>query len=86
MKSITIRGIEPEIAEKLKKTAEQEGKSVNQYMLDSLKQLLGFTKSKQYTREYSDLDNLFGRWTDDEFKAIHDTIADSRQIEEELWQ
>ena len=85
MKAVTIRGVEPELAEKLKLTAAKQGKSVNQLTLEIIKVSLGLKKQKKYTREYDDLDNLFGRWTDEEFKEIHAKINEGRQIDQELW-
>ena len=85
MKAITIRGVEPEVAENLKITAGKQGKSVNQFILDLLKTDLGFKKQKKFSRIYDDLDDLFGRWNDDEFAKINNAIASQRQIDEELW-
>ncbi|MCP4694025.1 MAG: antitoxin, partial [Desulfobacterales bacterium] len=46
MKAITIRGIAPPVLETLKAEAKNKGKSVNQYVLDMLKQNLGLQKKK----------------------------------------
>ena len=40
MKTITLRGLDDTISEKLKRTAKEEGKSVNQFILDTLKERL----------------------------------------------
>ena len=85
MKAVTIRGIEPEVAEKLKLTAAQQGKSVNQLTVDIIKESLGMQKKKKYTIKYNDLDDLFGRWSEDEFKKINAKISDERKIDQELW-
>ena len=67
MKAITIRGVEPEVADKLKSSAAEQGKSINQLTLEIVKEGLGLKKEKKYSREYDDLDHLFGKWNDDEF-------------------
>ena len=85
MKAVTIRGVEPEVAAKLKSTAAQKGKSINQLTLDLIKESLGFKKGKKYSREYDDLDDLFGRWSDDEYREIRSKITGERQIDQELW-
>jgi hypothetical protein len=85
MKAVTIRGVEPEVAEKLKSTAVEQGKSINQLALEIVKEGLGLGKRKKYLREYNDLDHLFGSWSDDEFREIHAKIAQERQIDPELW-
>jgi hypothetical protein len=85
MKALTIRGLDFEVAEKLKATASKKGKSVNQFILEMIETNLGFKKEKKYSREYKDLDDLFGRWSDDEFIKIHDKIERERQVDQELW-
>ncbi len=85
MKAVTIRGVDPEVAEKLKTKAAEQGKSINQLTLDILKESLGFKKKKKYSMEYDDLDDLFGRWSDEEFQEIQDKINRERQIDPELW-
>jgi len=84
MKSVTIRDIEPEVAEMLKQTAKKQGKSVNYLMLEFIKKGLGLQKEKKFSRQYDDLDDLFGRWDDDEFKNITDSITSQRQIDSEI--
>lgn len=85
MKAATIRGIEPEIAEKLKSIALKQGKSVNQLMLEFIKKNLGLEKEKKYSCKYNDLDDLFGAWSDEEYECIQGKISRERQIDQELW-
>jgi len=85
MKAVTIRGVEPEVAEKLKSTAIEQGKSINQLTLEIVKDGLGLGKGKKHLREYDDLDHLFGSWSDDEFREIHAKIAQERKTDPELW-
>ena len=85
MKAVTIRGVEPEVAERLKLTAAKQGKSINQLTLEIIKESLGFKKANKYSREYDDLDDLFGRWSEDEFNEIHLKINQERQIDQDLW-
>ncbi|WP_300461035.1 antitoxin VapB family protein [Desulfobacula sp.] len=86
MKTVSIRGVEPEVAEKLKIVARKQGKSVNNLILEFIKISLGFNKEKKFSRRYDDLDNLFGRWSDDEFKKINDSITRQRKIDQDLWE
>ncbi len=85
MKAITIRGVEPELSEKLKQTARLQGKSTNRLILDMIKKELGWEKEKQYSRRYKDLDDLFGKWSESEFQNIGNKIEEERQIDPELW-
>ena len=85
MKAITIRGIDSSISSKLKQVAASEKKSVNQLVLDMIKQNIGMQKRRKYTKKYNDLDHLFGKWTDVEFEKIQGIINSQRKIDLELW-
>jgi len=86
MKAVTIRGVDNELAEKLKTMAKKQGKSVNQLTIELIQESLGLKKEKKFSREYDDLDDLFGRWSEDEFNAIYRKISRERFIDPELWQ
>jgi len=80
MKTITIRGIDSSVASKLKQVAKNEKKSVNQLVLDMVKQNIGMQKRKKYTKKYDDPDHLFGIWTDAEFDKIQGIIDAQRKM------
>ncbi len=86
MKAITIRGIDSSVSSKLKQVAKNERKSVNQLVLDMIKQNIGMQKRKKYTKKYNDLDHLFGKWTNAEFDKIQGIINSQRKIDLELWE
>ena len=86
MKAITIRGIDPNVDTRLKQTALEQGKSVNQLILEIIRKSLGMEKEKTFSREYSDLDDLFGQWNDEEYKAVQGKIDQERIIDWELWE
>ena len=85
MKTITVRRLEPSLAKKLKQVANREGKSVNQLVIDTIKQYLGMKKEKRFTVVYHDMDHIFGRWSDEEFEQIQGKIDSERKVEKELW-
>jgi len=85
MKAVTIRGVESEVSEKLKLAAAEQGKSVNQLTIEIIKESLGLKKEKRFSREYDDMDDLFGKWSEAEFKKISSKIAKERQIDQNLW-
>jgi len=85
MRSITIRGVDEKLASSLKELASAEHKSINQVVLDALKKQLGLSKEKRFTREWSDLDGLFGRWSQEEYSQIQGKITSERHIDEEIW-
>jgi len=82
---MTIRGIDPSVSEKLKQYAKSEGKSVNQFVLDLIKQNVGMQKKKKHTQRHQDLDHLFGKWSKAEFEKIQDAVDAQRKIDPELW-
>ena len=85
MKAITIRGIDPEIDDKLKMIASKHHKSINQLILDILRKDLGLEKKQIYSTEYDDLDDLFGQWSEEEFRVIQEGLDQQRRIDPELW-
>lgn len=85
MKTITVRGLDDTLTANLKLMAKQEGQSVNQFILDMLKERLGLKKEKKFTAVHHDMDHLFGRWADKEFKQIQMRIDSERKIDKELW-
>ncbi len=85
-KSMTLRGLDPQLVAKLREVAEREGKSVNQTALDALRKQFGLDRSRRFTEVYRDLDHLFGRWDEDEFARIQQKIDSERRIDPELWQ
>ena len=86
LKNMTLRGLDPQLAAKLREAAEQEGKSVNQMVLDALRKQFGLDQSRRFTEVHRDLDHLFGRWDEDGFAQIQRKIDSERRIDPELWQ
>ncbi len=85
MSSLSIRGVDPQLAEILKQKAKGVQKSTNQLVLEILRKHVGLEKEKRFTQEYDDLDNLFGRWSGKEFDQISSKIDAERKIDEGLW-
>ena len=85
MKTMTIRSVEPELSEQIRKAAEKEKKSINQLVIDIMKKHFGLEKEKKFTKSYSDLDHLFGKWSQEEFDYVQGKIDSERQIDRELW-
>ena len=85
MKAITIRGVDKDLEGKLKSVAKSGTLSVNQLILNSLRKSLGLEKNKIHTRQYSDLNFLFGKWTEDEYEAFEKTQKNFQSIDAELW-
>jgi hypothetical protein len=84
MKTLTLRGIKPDLAEQLRRRASREGKSVNRFIVDVVENsVYGDTSGKP--REYHDLDHLFGSLTGEDARFIDEAVAKSRSIDEEVW-
>ncbi|MCY3738117.1 MAG: hypothetical protein OXG13_17055 [Gemmatimonadaceae bacterium] len=83
---MTLRGLDPQLAAKLKETAEREGKSVNQVALDALRRHFGLARSRRSTEVHQDMDHLFGRWDEEEFARIQGKIDSGRRVDPELWE
>jgi hypothetical protein len=85
MKNITIRGIDKALDQVLKTAAEKESRSINQLVLDALKERFELTKVMHHTRRHHDLDDLFGHWSAEEYERIQGVVDEQRKIDPELW-
>lgn len=85
MKTISLRGIDEVMAQRLKEQAAQAGKSVNQYLVDLIRKATGLDKPQRFTATHRDLDQLFGQWSEAEFEAIQGKIDAEQQVDPELW-
>ena len=86
MGSISIQGVDEQLTALLKQQAAKARTSVNQFIIDTLKKHVGLEKEKKFSKEYDDLDHLFGSWSEEEFSEIQGTISSERRIDQELWQ
>jgi hypothetical protein len=85
MKTLSIRGVDEDLGRLLKIASKNEHKSVNNFVLDVLRKQVGAGKDKRFSRQWQDLDILFGAWSDEEHAVIQGRIDAQRQIDEELW-
>lgn len=84
MKTLTLRGIKPDVAEQLRRRAVRQGKSVNRCLAEIVEQsICGDTRGKP--QEYHDLDHLFGSLSDEDSRFIDEAIAESRTVDGEVW-
>jgi len=84
MKTITIRGIEPELENRLRETARANGDSLNATVLKLLRRVLNLDKRPVFP-EHHDLDHLAGTWTAADEKEFRETQEQFERIDEELW-
>ncbi len=85
MKSYTLRGIDDKLYEEIKKHSAEKLTSINKFILSLLKVNTGFEKEKEFTKSYDDIDELFGKWSGEEYDLITGKINSERIIDKELW-
>ena len=83
---ITIRGIDPELGQVLRRIAKNEGISLNKAALKLLAQGAGLRREAEATRQIGrELDHLFGTWSEAEARAFLRAIRSCEQIDEGFW-
>ena len=84
MATMTVRGIDTEVAKLLKDQANSEGTSVNALLLKMVKESLGIEK-KRRTKIYHDLDHLAGTWSEKDLKEFQKNVEYLEKVDKELW-
>ena len=84
MATMTVRGIDTEVAKLLKDQANSEGISVNALLLKMVKESLGVEK-KRRTKIYHDLDHLAGTWSEKDLKEFQENIEYLEKVDKEIW-
>lgn len=84
VKTLTIRGIESELSEAIKKLAAGQNLSVNKYLITVLKKLTGLSQNTTF-KTYDDLDALAGGWSEENEKHFLEQTNQFRKIDEEMW-
>lgn len=85
MKTLTIRGIDPELADIIKERSGKSGESINKMILRLLRSALGIAEQKVFP-VYHDLDHLAGTWTEEEEKEFNENIRELNKIDSEMWE
>ncbi len=77
---LSIRNVPPEVAEALQTEKERLDLSLNQTVIELLRQSLGVAGTRS-----NGLRRLAGNWNEKEHAAFEKAIASTEQIDEELW-
>jgi hypothetical protein len=85
LKTITIRKIPPELADRIEEYAEREGTSLAQAVIRLLLRATGLSPDGVRRKRWTDLDELAGTWRADEADAFDRALADQRPIDPDLW-
>ena len=84
MSQNTLRGLDAEIEDKIRKMASNSGKTLNRVILDMIYQYTGF-KKKGNRAPTESLRKLAGGWNKKDAAFFHEAIKSSEQIDEEMW-
>ncbi|MFC1531808.1 hypothetical protein ACFL7M_00355 [Thermodesulfobacteriota bacterium] len=83
MAQITIRGIDPDIEEEIRKKALESGKSLNRVILDLLQKNADL-KKRQLPKADS-LKRLAGGWNKEDASQFIESMKIFEQIDKETW-
>jgi len=86
MQQLTVRGFEPELANCIRRLAQQERISLNQAVLRLLRRGAGLDRHQAADNTVgSSLDHFIGRWTGREADEMDRALADFESIDEAMW-
>ncbi len=83
MSQITVRGLEPEIEQKIRQMAKDRHQSINCVLTEIIQQTLGTGKRRPAA---DTLKALAGGWSEQEASDFLNSIGSFDQIDEEMWQ
>ena len=75
---LTIRGVDGDLAERLKRLAEGNGESVNAAVLRILEAAVGIDRRYDLLKSYE-------TWTAEEAEEFDTNLKDQRRIDDKLW-
>jgi hypothetical protein len=84
MTQITIRGMDPEMEQEIRRMARKSGKSLNHTILDMIYQYTGYKKREKRSPADS-LRKLAGGWSEKKASEFLETIKSCEQVDEEMW-
>jgi|LakMenEpi03Aug12_release.lakeMendotaPanAssembly.Ray.scaffolds.fasta_scaffold1486356_1 hypothetical protein len=84
MKTLTLRGIEAELETALKSESDRQGASLSATIITILRRSFGLAKPR-YHREYHDLDQLAGTWTQEDRAEFEKNTSAFSRIDKDMW-
>jgi plasmid stability protein len=81
MRHLTIRNVPADLARRLDEERRARGRSLNQTVLDLLSQAVGLGRGIRS----NGLAQLAGTWSREEHDAFERAVAETEQVDEELW-
>jgi hypothetical protein len=79
-KQITIRGVLPDLSQRIERLAQERGQSVNATVLDILKAAVGLDQSARRTRL-----RRYTTWTEDDLREFQAALTAQRVVDAKLW-
>ncbi|MCX7012840.1 MAG: hypothetical protein NTW86_09835 [Candidatus Sumerlaeota bacterium] len=83
MSAITVRGLGGPTVKAIKDAAAQRSLSMNRFIVEALEKAVGVGGRKP--KEYHDLDEFFGSWTQAECDVVMRRVSQQRRIDQDLW-
>jgi plasmid stability protein len=77
-KTLTIRGVTPELASRLEALARARGRSVNAAVLEILREILGEDERAGRLRRYA-------TWSGEDLREFEEALEQQRVVDEDLW-
>lgn len=84
MKSLTIHALDEQLAEQIKRRAQELSISMNELIKRLLAESLGI-KAPATPPHKGDFAGFCGAWTDDDVQAFEERVADMERIDPEDW-
>jgi hypothetical protein len=78
MKTLTIRGVTPELGRRLEALGRARGQSVNAVVLELLAKALGVDEREERLRRYA-------TWSEEDRREFEESLAQQRVVDERLW-
>jgi hypothetical protein len=84
MAQITLRGMDPEMEQEIRRMARNSGRSLNRIILDMIYESAGF-KKKVKRPPADSLRKLAGGWSERDAAEFLESIKSCEQIDKEMW-
>lgn len=85
MPQITLRGMDPEIEQKIRQISRRTGKSLNSVILEMIYNYTGSNKIKR-KKPAASLRKLAGGWSKKDTVNFFESIKSCEQIDEDMWE
>jgi len=84
MSTLTIRGVDEQALDELRRQARSAHSSVNKFVVAALRKT-AFPSASGKVREWDDLDGFFGSWSEEDAREVMQRCGENRKIDSELW-